>query len=133
MAVLECKKNMGGGGIRHICSPSFFVSSPPPPHTHFSSCAVLINLLIYCIHKCKSMSCLTINYQIILAIFLTGRRACLGEQLARMDIFLFLASLLSRYSFKAPDGTEMPSILEGQYGGSRTPLPYAVIISKRGT
>ncbi|KAJ8025847.1 Cytochrome P450 2D15 [Holothuria leucospilota] len=65
--------------------------------------------------------------------FSTGRRVCLGEQLARMGIFLFLACLLSRYSFKAPDGIEMPSILEGQYGGSRTPLPYAVIISKRGT
>ncbi|XP_062411731.1 cytochrome P450 2J2-like isoform X2 [Sardina pilchardus] len=54
--------------------------------------------------------------------FSIGKRVCLGEQLARMELFLFFSSLLQRFSFSPPLGVE-PS-LEFRFGITRTPHPY---------
>ncbi|XP_024654453.2 cytochrome P450 2J2-like isoform X1 [Maylandia zebra] len=54
--------------------------------------------------------------------FSAGKRVCIGEQLARMELFLFFASLFQRFSFSAPAG-EQPS-LQFQLGGTRCPQPY---------
>ncbi|XP_030584265.1 cytochrome P450 2J6-like [Archocentrus centrarchus] len=54
--------------------------------------------------------------------FSMGKRSCLGEQLARMELFLFFTSLLQRFSFSAPVG-EQPS-LEFKLGVTRSPKPY---------
>uniref|UniRef100_UPI0037E93166 cytochrome P450 2J4-like n=1 Tax=Semicossyphus pulcher TaxID=241346 RepID=UPI0037E93166 len=54
--------------------------------------------------------------------FSAGKRVCLGEQLARMELFLFFTSLLQRFSFSASAG-EQPS-LEFKLGGTRSPKPY---------
>uniref|UniRef100_A0A3Q0RMW1 Uncharacterized protein n=1 Tax=Amphilophus citrinellus TaxID=61819 RepID=A0A3Q0RMW1_AMPCI len=54
--------------------------------------------------------------------FSMGKRSCLGEQLARMELFLFFTSLLQRFSFSAPAG-EQPS-LEFKLGVTRSPKPY---------
>uniref|UniRef100_A0A8C6VCA5 Uncharacterized protein n=1 Tax=Naja naja TaxID=35670 RepID=A0A8C6VCA5_NAJNA len=37
--------------------------------------------------------------------FSAGRRVCAGENLARMELFLFFASLLQRFTFQPPSGT----------------------------
>uniref|UniRef100_A0A3P9NF36 Uncharacterized protein n=1 Tax=Poecilia reticulata TaxID=8081 RepID=A0A3P9NF36_POERE len=54
--------------------------------------------------------------------FSAGKRVCLGEQLARMELFLFFTSLLQRFTFSSPPG-EKPS-LEFKLGLTRCPKPY---------
>ncbi|XP_035684256.1 cytochrome P450 2U1-like [Branchiostoma floridae] len=41
--------------------------------------------------------------------FSTGRRVCLGEQLAKMELFLIFSSLLKHFTFKLPEGAAAPS------------------------
>ncbi|XP_010969279.1 steroid 17-alpha-hydroxylase/17,20 lyase [Camelus dromedarius] len=45
--------------------------------------------------------------------FGTGPRSCVGEMLARQEIFLFMAGLLQRFDLEIPDDGQLPS-LEGK-------------------
>ncbi|KAM3850527.1 cytochrome P450 2K1-like [Diretmus argenteus] len=57
--------------------------------------------------------------------FSAGRRACLGESLARMELFLFFASLLQRFSFTPPCGvTEDELDLTPAVGFTLNPAPH---------
>ncbi|XP_063965401.1 cytochrome P450 2J4-like [Lytechinus pictus] len=58
-----------------------------------------------------------------LIFFGTGRRVCLGEQLARMETFLGFTSLLQRFTFQKPDSSPTLSF-DGILGFTRNPLPY---------
>ncbi|XP_067675268.1 cytochrome P450 2J4-like [Haliotis asinina] len=62
--------------------------------------------------------------------FFMGRRICLGESLARMELFLFLASMLKTFTFRLPEG-EPPPDLEGILGITRTPQPFQIIATPR--
>uniref|UniRef100_A0A3Q2H0A4 Cytochrome P450 n=1 Tax=Equus caballus TaxID=9796 RepID=A0A3Q2H0A4_HORSE len=55
--------------------------------------------------------------------FSAGRRSCLGEPLARMELFLFFTCLLQRFSFSVPAGQPRPSD-HGVFGSMVTPSPY---------
>ena len=66
---------------------------------------------------------------LVLYCVFSGKRACLGEQLARMELFLFFTSLLQRFSFTTPKG-EQPT-LEFKLGGTRCPKPYRMCAVQR--
>ncbi|XP_014648757.1 PREDICTED: cytochrome P450 2D14-like isoform X2 [Ceratotherium simum simum] len=55
--------------------------------------------------------------------FSAGRRLCLGEPLARMELFLFFTCLLQHFSFSVPAGQPRPSD-HGVFGILVTPSPY---------
>ncbi|XP_027132226.1 cytochrome P450 17A2 isoform X1 [Larimichthys crocea] len=62
--------------------------------------------------------------------FGAGPRVCVGESLARLELFLFLSSLLQRISFRLPDGAPLPN-LQGRLGVVLQPLPYKVAVAPR--
>uniref|UniRef100_A0A8C6HEP3 Cytochrome P450, family 2, subfamily d, polypeptide 40 n=1 Tax=Mus spicilegus TaxID=10103 RepID=A0A8C6HEP3_MUSSI len=55
--------------------------------------------------------------------FSAGRQACLGEPLARMELFLFFTCLLQCFSFSVPAGQPLPSDY-GIYAMVVSPAPY---------
>ncbi|XP_004700350.1 cytochrome P450 2D14 isoform X1 [Echinops telfairi] len=55
--------------------------------------------------------------------FSAGRRTCLGEPLARMELFLFFTRLLQRFSFSVPPGQPLPSD-HGVYAFLVSPAPF---------
>lgn len=65
--------------------------------------------------------------------FLIGRRSCVGESLARMEIFLFFTALMQRYRVRpAPESVaKKAEILKGSIGALIFPADYRLMISRR--
>ncbi|XP_073332439.1 cytochrome P450 2J2-like isoform X2 [Pagrus major] len=61
--------------------------------------------------------------------FSAGKRVCLGEHLARMELFLFFTCLLQRFTLTPAPG-EMPS-LEGVLGFTYSPQAFSVVAVPR--
>lgn len=62
--------------------------------------------------------------------FSGGRRGCLGESLARMELFLILARLLYSFKFENPQGCDLPT-MEPIAGIVLMPQPFNVCAIKR--
>lgn len=62
--------------------------------------------------------------------FGVGRRMCLGDVLARMELFLFFASLMHTFNVSLPDGASVPS-LKGNVGITISPDQFQVVLTPR--
>ncbi|NXY69419.1 CP2J2 protein, partial [Glareola pratincola] len=56
--------------------------------------------------------------------FSIGKRACLGELLARSELFLFFTSLLQKFTFQPPPDTTLT--LQCKLGMTMAPQPYKI-------
>ncbi|KAJ8281077.1 hypothetical protein GJAV_G00063240 [Gymnothorax javanicus] len=59
-----------------------------------------------------------------------GRRLCMGEQLAKMELFLMFSSLLQAFTFRLPDELPPPS-MDGRFGLTLAPCPFTVHVTPR--
>ena len=62
--------------------------------------------------------------------FSIGTRRCPGELLANAEIFLFLSTLVQRFQFSTPKGSDPPN-LDYQFGFTLLPAPFTVTIEPR--
>jgi len=61
--------------------------------------------------------------------FSMGKRFCVGEPLARMELFVYFTSVLHKFTLKSPEG-EVPT-LDAVSSVVRAPKPYRVVASLR--
>ena len=72
------------------------------------------------------------NILVYFSIPLSGSRACPGEGLARMELFLFITSLLQRFRFSPPPGvTEDDLDLTPAVGFTLNPSPHQLCAVSR--
>lgn len=62
--------------------------------------------------------------------FGVGRRKCLGDILARMELFLFFSSLAHTFNISLPEGQPMPS-LKGNVGVTISPQSFKICLTPR--
>ncbi|CAC5395592.1 unnamed protein product [Mytilus coruscus] len=62
--------------------------------------------------------------------FSLGRRVCLGESLARIELFLYLTALVQRFQFLPPAGDNPPAV-EGKLGVTYSPILYKIRAVRR--
>ncbi|KAJ8008588.1 hypothetical protein DPEC_G00106450 [Dallia pectoralis] len=62
--------------------------------------------------------------------FGAGPRVCVGESLARLELFLFVSGLLQRFTFSPAPGVSLPD-LQGRLGVVLQPLRYSLTVTAR--
>ncbi|XP_077461419.1 cytochrome P450 2U1 isoform X2 [Stigmatopora argus] len=59
-----------------------------------------------------------------------GRRACMGERLAKMELFLMVTGLLQAFTFRLPSGSPPPP-MHGRFGLTLAPCSFTVCATRR--
>ena len=59
-----------------------------------------------------------------------GRRACVGQALGKMQLFIITSRLLHQYRFEIPEGEPVPAF-DGEISAVRYPKEYKLIAKKR--
>ncbi|XP_066913419.1 steroid 17-alpha-hydroxylase/17,20 lyase-like [Clytia hemisphaerica] len=62
--------------------------------------------------------------------FSAGRRICLAESLAKLELFLVIAQMIAKFQFLQAPGHPLPSLV-GQPGLFLGPKPHKIVIDKR--
>ncbi|XP_038058681.1 cytochrome P450 2J6-like [Patiria miniata] len=62
--------------------------------------------------------------------FSVGRRSCIGEHLAKMELFIFFSFFLHQFTFKKPDDSP-PLTLKGRGGFTNSPRVFNICAAKR--
>uniref|UniRef100_A0A8C6NTD3 Cytochrome P450, family 2, subfamily Y, polypeptide 3 n=1 Tax=Nothobranchius furzeri TaxID=105023 RepID=A0A8C6NTD3_NOTFU len=63
--------------------------------------------------------------------FSAGKRACVGESLARMELFIFIVALLQDFTFSCSEGPDSINLMP-EYGGfANVPRRYRIIATPR--
>ncbi|XP_029301776.1 LOW QUALITY PROTEIN: cytochrome P450 2Y3 [Cottoperca gobio] len=63
--------------------------------------------------------------------FSAGKRACVGESLARMELFIFLVSLLQNFTFSCTEGPDSINLLPEFSSFANLPRAYQIIGTPR--
>ncbi|XP_074497298.1 cytochrome P450 2G1-like [Sebastes fasciatus] len=63
--------------------------------------------------------------------FSAGKRACVGESLARMELFIFLVSLLQNFTFSCPGGPDSINLVPEVSGFANLPRAQQIIATPR--
>ena len=58
--------------------------------------------------------------------YVAGKRVCPGEQLSRTELFIDTVALLQRFTFRAEDPENLPTLI-GASGTTFVPKPYKLI------
>ncbi|KAK3573902.1 hypothetical protein QTP86_033054, partial [Hemibagrus guttatus] len=74
----------------------------------------------------NSLCCPSLSY----LPFGAGLRVCLGEALAKLELFLFLSWILQRFTLEVPNGQPLPD-MQGKFGVVLKPQKYKVIARLR--
>ena len=135
---------VGGGNFRSdVCSQFKFEYSSTDGRNNITVIIVIyviINLHMIAVSSIISSCSYDVNFfkaSISVIViqnspfnFLAGRRKCLGEQLALMELFLFLTHLLHRFKFRLPEDAPTPC-LQGIMGATLAPESYEVCAISR--
>ncbi len=63
-------------------------------------------------------------------VYPLGKRQCAGENLAKMELFLYFASLMKHFKFSPAPGHPLPNI-NGVLGATSTPTPFHILMEAR--